>query len=142
MLLRENTLTFFLYNCLWSLLGITQDFQLCNVVPIVLKQHSTVPIPVQFCLESLRQHCTRILPVECRPKSITTILNKIFSCAMLSEASWTTLNNILLVQYSTESIQTTFNRNFFCKMLSEASWTTLHKDFTCAMLCQRALRQN
>ena len=56
------------------------------------------------CTMSLRQHCTRILPVQCSPKSITTTLNKIFSCAMLSEASWTTLNNILPVQYSPKSI--------------------------------------
>ena len=31
--LENNRLSFFLYNFLWSLLGITQGFYLCNVVP-------------------------------------------------------------------------------------------------------------
>ena len=34
--------------------------------------------------------CTTFLPLECCPKSIRTTLNRIFSCAMLFEASWAT----------------------------------------------------
>ena len=34
--------------------------------------------------------CTRFLPLECCPKSIRTTLNRVFSCAMLFEASWET----------------------------------------------------
>ena len=66
---------------------------------------------VQYCLESLGQHCTEILPVQCCPKSITTLLNRIFSCKMLSGASWTTLHKVFTcAMFSPKSIKTTMNR--------------------------------
>ena len=40
---------------------------------------------MQCFLEPLEQHCTRFLPVQCCPKRIKASLNKIFSCALLSE---------------------------------------------------------
>ena len=50
---------------------------------------------MQCCLEPLGQHCIRFLPVQCCPKSIKTTLNMIFSYAMLSGATQTTLHAIL-----------------------------------------------
>ena len=84
---------FFMWNVFWRLLdNIAQGFYLCNVVPKVLRQHWAGFLPVQFCLEPIGQHCTRFLPVQCCPNSIKTKLNRIFSCVMLSGASWITLH--------------------------------------------------
>ena len=69
---------------------------------------------MQCRLKPLGKHCTWILPVQCSPKSIKTIMNKNLSYAMLSGVSWTTLH-----------------KESTCAMLSGASWTTLHKVFTC-----------
>ena len=109
----------FLCNVVWSLLdNIAQGFYLCNIFPRVLRQHWTGILPVQCCLEPLGQHCARLF-VQCCPKGIKTTLNRKFSCAMLSRASWTTLH-----------------KDFICAMLSQASWTTMGKDYTCEMLSQ------
>ena len=72
---------------------------------------------MQCCLEPLRQHCTRFLPVQCCPKSIKTTLNRIFPvqccleplgqhgtrffqflCNVVLRKFKTTLKNIFLVQ--------------------------------------------
>ena len=58
----------------------------------MFRRHCTGFFPVQCCLASLGQHCTKFLPVQCCPKSIKTTLNRIFSCALLSSASWTTFH--------------------------------------------------
>ena len=47
--------------------------------------------PVQCYLKSLEQHCTEFLSVQCCPKSITTLLNRIFSC---ENVFWRLLDNI------------------------------------------------
>ena len=57
---------------------------------------------MQCFLEPLGQYYTRILLLQCCPKSIKTTLNSIFSCAVLSQASWTTLG-----------------KDFTCAMLSQ-----------------------
>ena len=46
----------------------------------------------QCCLEPTGQNCTKFLPVQCCPNSMKTKLNRIFSCVMLSGASWITLH--------------------------------------------------
>ena len=74
--------------------NIAQGFYLCNVGSRVLRRHWTGFFPVQYCLEPLGQHCRKFLIVQCCPKSIKTPLNMIFSSAMLSGASWTTLHKI------------------------------------------------
>ena len=51
---------------------------------------------VQYCLGSLGQHCTRFLSVQGCLKSITKLLNKIFSCAMLFGVSSVTLHRIFV----------------------------------------------
>ena len=60
---------------------------------MLLKQHYTGFFPVQCCLESLEQHCTGFLPMHCCPKSVT-LLNRIFSSAMLSGVSWVKLHKV------------------------------------------------
>ena len=153
-------LGFFLCNVVCSLLGnIAQRFCLFNVVPRVLQQHWQKMFHVQCCLEPLGQHCTRFflaqccmetqkqycigyLLVQCCPKSFTTTLNKIFSCVMLSGASWQHWTRFLPVvprvlrQHWTWFFKTTLNKIFSYVMLSRASWAILHKVFTCAMLSQ------
>ena len=80
---------FFIYNVFWSLWdNITYRFYLHNVVPRVLRQHCTGVSLMQCCLEPLRQHCIGFWPVQCYPRSIKTTLDRIFSYAMLSGASW------------------------------------------------------
>ena len=162
-----NAWSVFLYNVVWGLLGITQGFYLCDVVPRVLRRHWTEFFHVKCCLEAywtifitrgfylwlynvaprefktprtrinscamssrtsrtthyigfffcnvapgvlrkhchrtfsgsmlsgaswLEQHCTRFLPLQCCPKGIKITLNKMFSFALLSGASRTTLH--------------------------------------------------
>ena len=72
--------------------NIAQGFCPCNVVPKYWDKTEQVFFPVLCSLESIRQHCTSILLVQCFPKSIETKLNRFFSCAILSGASWTTLH--------------------------------------------------
>ena len=55
--------------------------------------------PVQCCLEPIGQHFTKFLHVQYCPKSIKTALNRIFSCAMLSGAILTILQEVLPMQY-------------------------------------------
>ena len=92
----RRTLLWFFF--VWRLLGnIAQSFYLCNVVPRVLRQHWTEFYHVQYSLEPLWQHCTKFLPVQCCPKSINTTFSRIFSCAMLSGSSCTTLHKVFSV---------------------------------------------
>ena len=146
----------FLCNVVWSLLdNIAQSFYLRNVVPWVLRQHSTRFIPVQCCLEPLAQHWTKFLPaVQCCLKSIKTTLNWIFTCAMLSQeyednieqdfflcsVVWSLLDNIAqsfyLCNIVPRVIKTTSNRLFSYAMLSWDSWATLNRIFSCAILSQ------
>ena len=71
----------FLRNVVWSLLdNIVQGFYLCDVIPRVLKEHWTILFPVQFCLEPLGQHCTRI-----------------FICVMLSHKYWDNIEQFFLL---------------------------------------------
>ena len=87
---------FFLCNVVWGLLdNIAQGFYLCNVVPRVLRQHCIGFIYMQSCLEPFGQHCIGFSAVQCCSTSIKTNLNRIFSYAMLSEASWTTWYKVL-----------------------------------------------
>ena len=58
--------------------------------------------------------------MQCYPKSITTTLSRIFSCTMLSGASWTTLYKVLPVQCCPKSVKTTLNKIFF---LLNVAWT-------------------
>ena len=100
---------------------------LCNVVPLVLRQHSTEI----FSSAVLSQvSCTRILLVQCCLESIKTTLNSLFSSAMLSRVSRATL------QCCPKDIKPTLSRNFSCAMLSRVFWSTLHKNFTTAKLSQ------
>ena len=59
---------FFLRNVVWSISdNIAQGFDVCNVVPIVLKQNCTEFFLTQYCLEPLTQHCIGLFPEECCP---------------------------------------------------------------------------
>ena len=89
--LRQHHTWFFPVECCLEPLGQHYTRILpAKCWPTRVRQHSTGFSPVQ-CLEPLGQYCTRILPVQCCPKRIKTTLNRFFSCAMLSGASWTTL---------------------------------------------------
>ena len=83
--LRQHRRGFFPVQCCLRLLGEHGvRFYLCNVAPRVLRQEWTGFFSCAICLDPLGQHCTKLLPVQC-PKSIKTALNRIFSCAMLSQ---------------------------------------------------------
>ena len=69
-------------------------------------------------------------------KWFQTTLIRTFSCAMLSGASWTTLQRFLPVQCYPKSIKAILNRICSCTLLSWASVTTLDRIFTSAMLSQ------
>ena len=78
----------FLCNVIWSLSGnIPWGFELCNVVPRVLRQHCIGCFLIESCLEPLGQHCIGFSAVQCCAKSIKTILHRIFSYALLLGAS-------------------------------------------------------
>ena len=93
-------------------------------------------------------------PVQCCPKSITTLLNRIFSCGMFSQGfylynvvpkvlrqHWTGFfplqcclepieqhcKKFLPVQCFPKSIKTTLNSIFSCEKFSRVSRTTLHR---------------
>ena len=51
---------------------------------------------MQCCVGPLGEHCIWLWPVEYCPKSIRTTLNEIFSCALLSAASVTTLHRVFI----------------------------------------------
>ena len=117
--------------------NIAQVVYLCNIVPRVLRQYWTVFFTVQCYLDPLGQPCATTLLVQCCPKTLGTTLNSIFSCAMLSGASWTTLHkDFTFAKCCPKTIKTTLNSIFSSAVLSQASCTTLHKDFTCAMFSQ------
>ena len=95
---------------------------------------------VQYCLESLGQHCTGFLPVQYCSKSITTTLSRIFSCAILSGAFLTTFHKVFTCAMLSKSIRTTLNRIFF----SNAVWSLLGNAAQGFYLCNvvpRVLRQ-
>ena len=48
---------------------------MCNVVLILLGQHSTDKDPVQYCPGDSRQHCTGKAPVQCYLNTPGTTLN-------------------------------------------------------------------
>ena len=102
---------------------------------------------MQCHLESQGQHCLGYLLVQCCSKSIKTTLNRIFSCALLSGASWITLHKvfacIMLAQWLTDNF---YEENNLYKVVStimgqhcigalpsqccaNTSETTLHKKY-------------
>ena len=105
-------------------------FDLCNVIPRVLRQHWAEFFLMQCCLEPLREYCIGFSAVNCCPTSIKTTLHAIFSDAMLSGAFRATLHWFFLIQSCLEplrqhciefwpvqcfpkSIKNTLNRIFF-----------------------------
>ena len=89
----------FLYNVVWSLMGTTQGFDICNVVPRVLRQHWTGFFPEHRCLESQGEHYNGFLPVQCCCKSTKTKLNRIFSVQCWNFSVWSLLDNTVQVFY-------------------------------------------
>ena len=86
---------FFVCKVVWSLSdNIAQGFYLCNVVARVLRQHCTGFFLIQSYLERLGKDCIGFSAVQCCPKSIKTTLHKIFSDAKLSGAFLTALNKV------------------------------------------------
>ena len=70
------------------------------------------------CPESLGQHCIGFLPVKCCPKSIKTKLHMIFTYAILSGASQTTLHRDLTCpMLSKEYKENIAQYLFLCKVV-------------------------
>ena len=84
MLTRDFSCVMLRGSCSNRLLSKNLAVQNKNCRKVMFRRHCTGFFSVQCCLESLGQHCTRFLPVQCCPKSINTILNRLFSCALLS----------------------------------------------------------
>ena len=59
---------------------------------MLFRRHYTGFFPVQYCLESLGQHWTEFLHVQGCSNRIAALLNRTFSCAMLSGSSSRTLH--------------------------------------------------
>ena len=128
---------FFLCIVAWNLSNITASgFDLCKVVPRVLRQNYRELFLMQCCLEPVEQCYIEFWPVQCCPKSIKAKLHRIIFYAMLPEASRTTLHRVWRVQCCPKSIKTTFHKIFSYPKLPGASWTTFHRVLTCAMLSQ------
>ena len=73
-----------------------------------------------------------VFTVQCCSKSITTTLNMIFSCTMLSgEPLGQHCTKDFSIQCCPKSIKTILNIIFSCTMLSVVSWTAFHKKITC-----------
>ena len=64
---------------------------MCNVVPRVSRQYCSRFFVMQSCLVPLGQYCLRFGHVRCGLESIKTKLHSVFSNAMLSGDSRTTL---------------------------------------------------
>ena len=85
----------FLYKVVWSLLDkIAKGFQLGNVFPRVLRQFCTGFLLMHCCMEPLGYYCVSFWPAQSCLKSIEITFQRIFSYAMLSGASRTTLHRI------------------------------------------------
>ena len=162
--------TLFLKNFCFSLRTSYKDW--CNppttqMFIFILFESLVVSFGSAFSLwVSLGKHGTRFFLVQCCPepqvakccpRSIKTTLHRVFSCALLSGASRTTLirvfTSVMLFQeyldnitqdfflcnivLSIKSIKKTLNRFFSCAQLSRASRTTWHRIFTCVILSQK-----
>ena len=127
----DIALGFFLGDVVWRFLGnIARSFYPHKVFQKVLRQHWTGFFLVQRCLGHIGQHCTRFLPVQCRPKSIMkTKLNRIFPVHCCYEPQGQHCIGFSPVQFCSKSIKTTWNRIFSCEILYGVSWATLHKAF-------------
>ena len=80
---------------------------------------------MQCCLGPLGKHCIWFWPVEYCPKSIRTTLNEIFSCALLSAASMTTLHRIFICAISpleNHLLGQLCTRKTLCSLALEASY--------------------
>ena len=96
-------------------------------------------LSMQCCLKPLGQHCTWILPVQCSPKSIKTIMNKKFSCVMLSGVSWTTLHKEFTCAMLSQEYQDNSERVFF---LCIVVWSLLDNIAQSFYLCNLVRRVN
>ena len=67
----------------------------CAIFPRVLRQICRGFFLMHCCLEPRWYYCIRFWPVQSCPKSIEANLQRIFSYAMLSGASRTTLHRVL-----------------------------------------------
>ena len=77
---------------------------------------------MQCCLESLAQHCTRFLPVQCCPKSINATLHSIFFCALLFRVPWATLHKVFTCTMLPKEYKDKIEKDFF---LWIAVWSLL-----------------
>ena len=137
-----NAWSVFLYNIVWGLLGITQGFYLCDVVPKVLRRHWTEFLHVKCCLEAYWTiFITRVFYLwlyNVAPREFKTPRTRINSCVMSSRTSRTALHRVFLVQCCSRSIKKTLSQDFFWfnVVWSLLAWATLHKVSTSAMLSQ------
>ena len=97
----------------FSSTNIAWGFDLCNIVPRVLRQHCTEFVLMQCCQEPLGQHGIEFWAVQCCPKSIKTKLHRILSYTMLSGASRTILHRVLT-----------------CSMLPQKYYDKIEQDFS------------
>ena len=113
--------------------------------------------PVQCCLKPLGQHCIELFLCNVVPGVLRQHFTGFFFYPMLSGASQTTLNRVLicavvsrvlrqhwigfwLVQGCSKNIKAKLHKTFSYAMLSGVSWTTLYRDFTCAIFFPRVLK--
>ena len=145
--LRQHCTGFFMCNIVWRLSdNIPQGFYSCNVAPIVLLSSALFSGVSRTTLHV-------VLVVQFCPRSIKTVLIRIFFCAISFETSRTTMHKILFlwkfvepqrqryigffVQYYFESVLRQYWAGFFSSaVLPGASWATLPWIFVCLMLSQ------
>ena len=99
-------------------------FYLWNVVLTVLGQHWTGFFLCNVVPRELRQHWTGCLLEQCCPKRIKTTLNRMFSWAMLSGASRTTLHRVCTCVILSQEYKDNIEQDFF---LCNVVWSLLGK---------------
>ena len=97
-----------------------------NITKTILKNFF---LPVQCCLEPPGQHSPKLLSVQCCPKSIETIFNRIFSMQCCQEPLGEHCTTFLPMECCRNSIKTTLNRVFTCAMLSQDYQDNIEQDF-------------
>ena len=74
---------------------------------------------MQSCLEPLGQHCVGFSAVQSYPKSIKTILHRIFSYALLPGASQILLHKVLTCAKLPQEYQDKIAQDFFMQYCLE-----------------------
>ena len=136
-------------NVSWSLKdNIEQTFNLCKVVPAVLKQHCRRSCPVQCCPMSIKTTLNRIFLVQCclEPHGqhyigfplcyvVPGVLRQHIQDFLLCNVVWSLRDNIargfnqwFSTRFIPEVLKQHYRRFFVCAMLSIYNWDNIAQE--------------